>query len=49
VSAYPTLSEIPPRGVNAITGGTRKYAGVQGEHRFEARGNRMIHAFHFIG
>jgi hypothetical protein len=48
VSAYPTLSEIPPRGVNAITGGTGKYAAVQGEHRFEARGNRMIHTFHFI-
>jgi len=50
VSAYPkNLSEVPPRGVNAITGGTGKYAGVRGEQRFEVRGNRVIHTFHFIG
>jgi hypothetical protein len=50
VSAYPkNISEVPPRGVNAITGGTGKYADVRGEQRFEVRGNRVIHTFHFVG
>jgi hypothetical protein len=50
VSAYPkNISEVPPRGVNAITGGTGKYADVRGEQRFEVRGNRVIHTFRFIG
>ena len=49
VNAYPKLSELPPGSVNAITGGTGKYAGVQGEERFETRGNKVIITFHFIG
>ena len=50
VDAFPKFSEPPPRGVNAITGGTGKYAGVGGEVRFgfEVRGNRGIDTFHFI-
>ncbi len=49
--AFPkNLSDIPspPEAVNAISGGTGKYAGVRGEHRFEVRGNRGLHTFHFI-
>jgi hypothetical protein len=49
VSAFPKLSERPPRGVDAISGGTGKYAGVRGEVRFETRGNKVISTFHFIG
>ena len=48
VSAFPKLSERPPRGVDAISGGTGKYAGVRGEVRFETRGNKFISTFHFI-
>jgi hypothetical protein len=47
-NAFPKLSELPPRGVNAITGGTGKYAGVRGEERFETCGNKIIITFHFI-
>ena len=47
VEAYPNLSGFAP-GVNAITGGTGKYAGVGGEQRFEVRGNKVIDTFHFI-
>jgi hypothetical protein len=47
VEAYPNLSGLSP-GVNAITGGTGKYAGVRGEQRFEVRGKKVIDAFHFI-
>ena len=35
-------------GVNPISGGTGKYAGVGGEERFEVRGNKVIDTFHFI-
>jgi hypothetical protein len=35
-------------GVNPITGGTGKYAGVGGEERFEVRGKKVINTFHFI-
>jgi hypothetical protein len=35
-------------GVDAITGGTGKYAGVRGERRFEMRGNKVISTFRFI-
>jgi hypothetical protein len=49
VNALPKLSGPPPKGVNAITGGTGKYAGVRGEERFETRGNKVIITFHFIG
>jgi hypothetical protein len=48
VIAYPKFSGIPPMGVDAISGGTGKYAGVQGEQHFETRGNRIMGNFHFI-
>jgi hypothetical protein len=48
VNAFPKISRLPPGGVNAITGGTGKYAGVRGEERFETRGNKVIITFHFI-
>ena len=48
VSAFPKLSERPPRGVDAITGGTGKYAGLRGERRFERHGTKVIITFHFI-
>jgi len=47
VEAYPNLSGLAP-GVNAISGGTGKYAGVGGEQRFELRGKKVIDTFHFI-
>jgi hypothetical protein len=47
VEAYPNLSGLSP-GVNAISGGTGKYAGVEGEQRFEVRGKKVIDTFHFI-
>ena len=47
VEAYPNLSGLSP-GVNAISGGTGKYAGVSGEQRFELRGKKVIDTFHFI-
>ena len=48
VNAYPKLSELPPGGVNAITGGTGKYAGVRGERRFETHGNKVTDTLHLI-
>ena len=47
VEAYPNLSGLAP-GVNAISGGTGKYAGVEGEQRFEVHGQKVIDTFHFI-
>jgi hypothetical protein len=48
--AYPELSGLPARGVvDAITGGTEKYAGVRGEVNVETRGKTVIITFHFIG
>jgi hypothetical protein len=47
VEAYPNLSALAP-GVNAISGGTGKYAGVRGEQRFEVRGKKVINTFHFL-
>jgi hypothetical protein len=41
-----TLSFAP---VDAITGGTGKYAGVRGEERLEMRGIKVTHTFSFIG
>ena len=49
VNAYPKLSEPAPRSVDAITGGTGKYAGVRGERRFETHGNKVTDTLHFIG
>jgi hypothetical protein len=48
VSALPTLTEPAPRAVDAISGGTGKYAGVRGEVRIETRGNKATSTFHFI-
>ena len=48
VRAYPQLSGLPARGVDAITGGTEKYAGVRGEVNVETRGKKVIITFHFI-
>ena len=48
VEAYPKLSALAP-GVNAISGGTGKYAGVRGVQRFEPRRTKGINTFHFIG
>jgi hypothetical protein len=47
LEAYPNLSGLSP-GVNAISGGTGKYAGVGGEQRFEVRGKKVINTFHII-
>jgi hypothetical protein len=47
VEAYPNLSGLSP-GVNAISGGTGKYAGVKGEQRYEVRGNKVINTLRFI-
>ncbi len=48
VNAYPKLSEPAPRSVDAITGGTGKYAGLRGERRFERHGTKVIITFQFI-
>jgi hypothetical protein len=49
VNAFPKFSGPPPGGVDAISGGTGEYAGVQGEVRTERRGTTVIITFHFIG
>jgi hypothetical protein len=49
VRSYPKLSGLPSRGVEAISGGTGKYAGVQGEVVLETRAKKVIATFHFIG
>lgn len=46
--AYPQLSGPSSEGVDAITGGTGKYAGVRGEVRLETRGNKRIITFRLI-
>jgi hypothetical protein len=48
VDAFPKLPGPPSKSVDAISGGTEAYAGVQGEVRFETRGNKVISTFHFI-
>ncbi len=48
VGLFPKLSELPPGDVGAISGGTKKYAGVRGEDRYETRGTKVIHTFRFI-
>jgi hypothetical protein len=48
VDAFPELPGLPSKSVDAISGGTEDYAGVQGEVRFETRGNKVISTFHFI-
>ena len=49
VSVLPELPELPARDVQAITGGTRTYAGVEGDVRLEPRGNTLIITFRFVG
>ena len=49
VNAYPKFPERTPGGVDAISGGTGKYAGVEGELNHETRANTVIHTFRFIG
>ena len=50
VSAFPKLSKIPPTVVDAVSGGTGKYAGVRGEVSLQTRANKAISAFtfHFV-
>jgi hypothetical protein len=50
VSAFPKLSEIPSTAVDAVSGGTGKYAGVRGEVSLQTRANKAISAFtfHFV-
>ena len=48
VGALPKLTEPAPSQVDAISGGTRKYAGVRGEVRIETRGNKVTSTFHFF-
>jgi hypothetical protein len=47
VDAFPELPGLPSKSVDAISGGTEDYAGVQGEVRFETRSNKVISTFHF--
>ena len=46
--AYPQLSGPPSEGVDAISGGTGKYAGVRGEVEFETHGNKVTDTLHLI-
>jgi hypothetical protein len=48
VSAFPKLPGLPSSSVDAVTGGTEKYAGVRGEVEVETRGKTVINTFHFI-
>src|SRR4028118_2388912 len=48
VSAFPKLSKIPPTVVDAVSGGTGKYAGVRGEVSLQTRANKAISTFHFL-
>jgi hypothetical protein len=48
VDAFPKLPGPPSKSVDAISGGTEDYTGVQGEVRFETRSNKVISTFHFI-
>ena len=48
VGALPKLTEPAPSQVDAISGGTGKYAGVRGEASIKTRGNKASTTFHFI-
>jgi hypothetical protein len=48
LNAFPKLAGLPPEGVDAISGGTGKHAGVEGELRHQTRANKVISTFHFI-
>ena len=47
--AYPELSGAPSKGVDAISGGTGRYAGVRGEVHVEPRGTKVFITYHLIG
>jgi hypothetical protein len=47
VNAFPKLPAPPPRTLDAIIGGTEKYAGVGGEISLETRGDTEVATFHF--
>lgn len=49
VTSFPKPSALPPRGVNAVSGGTENYAGVQGVVHVETRGTKVTNTFHFLG
>jgi hypothetical protein len=49
VSALSPNSALPPKVVDAITGGTGRYAGVGGEARIQTRENKVIITFRFVG
>lgn len=49
VNSRSELSGLPITGVVPMAGGTGKYSGAQGELRFEARGERVIATFRFVG
>ena len=50
VNGFPKLSEIPSTAVDAVSGGTGKYAGVRGEVSLQTRANKAISTFtfHFV-
>jgi hypothetical protein len=48
VTAFPRLPAPPPKAIDAITGGTKKYEGARGEAAAETRGKRTFITFHFI-
>jgi hypothetical protein len=48
VTAFPRLPEPPPKAIDAITGGTKKYEGARGEAVAKTRGKRTFITFHFI-
>ncbi len=48
LAPYPKFDRPAPRSVDVFSGGTGAYAGVRGEVRYETRGTKVIHTFHFI-
>ena len=48
VTAFPKLPAPPPKAIDAITGGTKKYEGARGEAVAKTRGERTFITFHFI-
>ena len=48
VTAFPRLPAPPPKAIDAITGGTKKYEGARGEAAAKTRGKRTFITFHFI-
>ncbi len=48
VNAFPKLSGLPSRDVDALSGGTGKYAGVRGEVHVETRGTKVTNTLHLI-